>query len=63
MLDFNFPNMNVFILNTFICWHKLLNNIIKINTNGLISKDWFGCGGILRDHSGNMIVAFASNPY
>lgn len=47
--------------NILVYWHKPQAHIIKINTNSLVAKNKFGCGGIFRHYSGNMLEAFASS--
>ncbi|PKU72688.1 Putative ribonuclease H protein [Dendrobium catenatum] len=44
----------------FVIWKKPSIHYIKANTDGSVSEGKCGCGGILRNDKGNLIVAFAS---
>ncbi|PKU64272.1 Putative ribonuclease H protein [Dendrobium catenatum] len=44
----------------FVIWKKPNIGFIKVNTDGSVSDNKYGCGGILRNYKGNMIMAFSS---
>ncbi|PKU83698.1 Putative ribonuclease H protein [Dendrobium catenatum] len=44
----------------YVIWKKPRIHYIKVNTDGSVSKDYSGCGGILRNDKGNLVVAFSS---
>ncbi|PKU71529.1 Putative ribonuclease H protein [Dendrobium catenatum] len=43
----------------FVKWIKPKDKVIKINTDGSMASNKWGCGGILRNAEGNMICGFA----
>ncbi|KAL0928315.1 hypothetical protein M5K25_000189 [Dendrobium thyrsiflorum] len=51
----NFSNGN----QRLVYWHKPPVSIFKLNVDGSVRNDGFGCGGIIRDDKGNLVVAFA----
>ncbi|KAL0909402.1 hypothetical protein M5K25_020266 [Dendrobium thyrsiflorum] len=51
----NFSNGN----QRLVYWHKPPVSIFKLNVDGSVRNDGFGCGGIIRDEKGNLVVAFA----
>ncbi|KAL0920848.1 hypothetical protein M5K25_007863 [Dendrobium thyrsiflorum] len=44
----------------YVIWKKPKDCYIKINTDGSVSDNRYGCGGILRNNEGKLIQAFAS---
>ncbi|PKU61042.1 Putative ribonuclease H protein [Dendrobium catenatum] len=44
----------------FVIWKKPSIHFIKVNTDGSVSEGKCGCGGILRNDKGNLIVTFSS---
>ncbi|KAL0926337.1 hypothetical protein M5K25_002555 [Dendrobium thyrsiflorum] len=51
----NFSNDN----QRLVYWHKPPVSIFKLNVDGSVRNDGIGCGGIIRDDKGNLVVAFA----
>ncbi|KAL0915057.1 hypothetical protein M5K25_015457 [Dendrobium thyrsiflorum] len=43
-----------------VCWNKPPVNFVKLNTDGSVKDNGWGCGGIIRDSNGNSIIAFAT---
>ncbi|PKU77129.1 Putative ribonuclease H protein [Dendrobium catenatum] len=44
----------------FVIWKKPNIDYIKVNTDGSVFDNNYGCGGIIRNYKGNLIVAFSS---
>ncbi|PKU63199.1 Putative ribonuclease H protein [Dendrobium catenatum] len=44
----------------FVIWKKPDIHFIKINTDGSVKDGLYGCGGILRNDKGNLVMAFAT---
>ncbi|KAL0904609.1 hypothetical protein M5K25_026737 [Dendrobium thyrsiflorum] len=42
-----------------VYWHKPPGSIFKLNVDGSVRGDGFGCGSIIRDDKGNLFMAFA----
>ncbi|KAL0909230.1 hypothetical protein M5K25_020077 [Dendrobium thyrsiflorum] len=43
-----------------VCWIKPPVNFVKLNTDGSVKDNGWGCGGIIRDSYGNFIMAYAT---
>ncbi|PKU62326.1 Putative ribonuclease H protein [Dendrobium catenatum] len=44
----------------YVIWKKPDIHFIKINTDGSVREGLYGCGGILRNDKGNLVLAFAT---
>ncbi|KAI0513597.1 hypothetical protein KFK09_009624 [Dendrobium nobile] len=54
-----FSNRTILSREKLIYWKRPVIGFFKLNTDGSYNSDTAGCGGIIRDHNGKIVVAFA----
>ncbi|PKU76878.1 hypothetical protein MA16_Dca001484 [Dendrobium catenatum] len=57
--DLIFINQSINITEKLIYWRCPTNDGLKLNTDGSYNNENAGCGGIIRDQNGKMVVAYA----
>ncbi|KAL0922929.1 hypothetical protein M5K25_006959 [Dendrobium thyrsiflorum] len=56
----NLTSISNVVLPVIVCWVKPSDNWVKINTDGSVKANSWGCGGIIRDSKGNLFMAYAT---